>query len=1483
MKRLRLVIRLVVGILLGLVLSAGLAMQFPAVQQRLGNGIANVLKDKLKTEVSLGRIEAAINGRVVVHNLYVEDQQGDTLLTANRVGAKLSLWALFKGQVRIGNAQLFGLNARLSQAQPDTATNFQFLLDAFASQDTTPSALDLRIGQLLIRRARVRFDRQWIAPTPHRFNPAHIALSQLNANIELEALHPDTIHAELRRLDFLLGEGKDKQTAAEGSTFRLNSAQALLTGNRKELMLSDAEVALPHSTLTIPTLRMERESDANGLPLHAHVDLFGTVRLTDLLYFVPTLNKAPFTLNPQLRATLDEGTLSIRKLRIDEASGLGTLSLTGAVNHLGEGKEKITAQADIHQLLVDSRALAPLLQWPLLEQLGTTEIHGPAYYNASEAGGNLSISTARGKAQVSGSRKHTGWADISLKAEDIALRELLQGTANVPIEMVSLTAHAQGDPTKDINLEADIPFLQTTTTTFHNIQLNAQRNAKEDINARITVDDDNLLVQLQALVNPKHHVLQMQGELQRLTPHALGLKLAQVGDILSGRVEADLKGAAWDNPTGYAHLDDLRIWGPDSILNVGDIHLSSQPDKSERHLRLVSSFLEAQVDGDFQFQALRDNIMGILHTYIPTIKAPTTRHANDFAHVQLRLHDARPLSRLFSLPLSIQGMTQMAIQMDASNSMLNLSMHAPAVDYSNERLRNVNLRLETTQNSLHNTLSLTRLLKESNMDISLETSNEGEQLHNHLSWDNNRHPAVKGDINMVADFYNDRHGQAAVRGRILPSDIVIGDSLWHLRPGAFAYEEGKVRVDSFHVGRMGHSIEVSGVAGKEPTDTLKAQLKRVKLEYIFSLINFDAVELAGEASGRVLGTQLMSAPKADAFLQIPHFSINNGNMGLLDIYGNWGRRPYSIYLDGILTDFENNASGLVSGYITPKKDVSYHGLDLNIHSDRLNMYFLNKFTSAILDNLQGRASGYAHLFGPFKKLNIEGDVVVDEAAFGIPFTGVRYHLQGDKVQLRPDNIIFKNATIYDPLGGPSTAGHRARLDGHLVHHNFSNLSYDIQVEGQNILGYDFPEPPAGMNFYGTVYADGKVGIKGKPGQVGIDIKAHPLRGTTFTYNMTAPDHLRESDFVTYVSHPDSLIPTLIKDEDATTGTTQPVLPPIAESTDMTINFDLDITPDARMNLLMDARAGDRIMVDGSGRMRARYYNKEGFQLFGTYLINSGSYNLTLQNVIRKDFSLAQGGRITFAGDPMLGQLDVTAVHTVTGVSLNDLSTRATFSSTSARVNCLMNVTGHARQPQIAFDLDIPNVNDDEKQMIRSLLSTEEERNMQVIYLLGIGRFYTFNYENPQQNQSSTAVNSLLSTTLSGQLNQIFQNMIGRSNWNVGANLNTGEQGWSDLDVEGAIQGSLLNNRLLINGNFGYRDNSFNQQQSNFIGDFDVQYKLTPSGNVNLKAYSETNDRYFTKSSLTTQGVGLQLKKEFSNLRELFRVRRTNKRKNKQKK
>ena len=135
--------------------------------------------------------------------------------------------------------------------------------------------------------------------------------------------------------------------------------------------------------------------------------------------------------------------------------------------------------------------------------------------------------------------------------------------------------------------------------------------------------------------------------------------------------------------------------------------------------------------------------------------------------------------------------------------------------------------------------------------------------------------------------------------------------------------------------------------------------------------------------------------------------------------------------------------------------------------------------------------------------------------------------------------------------------------------------------------------------------------------------------------------------------------------------------------------------------------------------------------------------------------------------------------------------------------------------------------------------------------------------------------SLLSGTLSGQLNTMLSQVIKSNNWNFGANISTGDEGWNNAEYEGLISGRLLNNRLLINGQFGYRDSKTTATPS-FIGDFDIRYLLFPSGNLAIKVYNQTNDRYFTRSSLNTQGIGLIMKKDFNGWRDLFNIKKKKK-------
>ena len=293
---------------------------------------------------------------------------------------------------------------------------------------------------------------------------------------------------------------------------------------------------------------------------------------------------------------------------------------------------------------------------------------------------------------------------------------------------------------------------------------------------------------------------------------------------------------------------------------------------------------------------------------------------------------------------------------------------------------------------------------------------------------------------------------------------------------------------------------------------------------------------------------------------------------------------------------------------------------------------------------------------------------------------------------------------------------------------------------------------------------------------------------------------------------------------------------------------------------------------GNARLKAQWYNKGSFQMFGNYNISSGSYRLYLQDIIFRDLALQPGSLVEFNGNPFDANIHLICHHTINCVPLSDLTSTTAFSQNNkVKVICILDITGKLGNMDFKFNMDLPNVNEETRQLVRSMINSEEEMNTQMIYLLGLGRFYPNEYARSNgHGNSGQAVNSLLSSTLSGQINQMLSNMIGRdSNWNFGSSLTTGEKGWDDLDVEGILEGRLLDERLLINGAFGYRDNAMTNRSS-FIGDFEVKWRLDQKGNLYVKAYNQTNDRYFTKATLNTQGVGLSWRHNFESIRRRMR-------------
>ena len=170
--------------------------------------------------------------------------------------------------------------------------------------------------------------------------------------------------------------------------------------------------------------------------------------------------------------------------------------------------------------------------------------------------------------------------------------------------------------------------------------------------------------------------------------------------------------------------------------------------------------------------------------------------------------------------------------------------------------------------------------------------------------------------------------------------------------------------------------------------------------------------------------------------------------------------------------------------------------------------------------------------------------------------------------------------------------------------------------------------------------------------------------------------------------------------------------------------------------------------------------------------------------------------------------------------------------------------------------------------VKSIISTEDMMSRQIIYLLALNRFYTPEYMATSGNRGE--LTSVASATVTSQISNMLSQLTDKLT--IAPSLRSDKGDFSDTEVDVALSSRLLNNRLLLNGNFGYRDKA--TSNTTFVGDFDIEYLLNRSGNLRLKAYNHYNDQnYYLKSALTTQGIGIIYRKDFDNPFSFLRRRK----------
>ena len=1463
-RRLKYIVRILVWSFITFHLGLLVLLNIPAVQDKLASWVSSELKTILQTEVSVGRIDIGLFNRIHIGNVLLEDRQGNDMLKVNRLSARYELSPLLDGKIVINSVQLIDFDVNLNKETPDAEPNFQFVIDALADKDSLKESpdIDLRINSVLINRGKLKYDVISAPETPGKFNPSHIHVDQLSASLSLKAFRNDTVNATIRRLGFV-----------EQSGLQLKKLGLRVLADNRSLTLNDFTIELPTTKLAMDSLTVRYDSLQNLPKMTDDVvyagKLSGNIILKDLTPITPVLEKFDKLLNLDIRFEGKGKDIHLPTLALSDEKYLNISGEASVINW--DNAEKMYFQARLKDLSVTQPGIHYLMNNitgkvpPILQRLEYIQYKGSAdgLLNNMKVDGSLRTAAGSLKADVqiyadeNQTRSFTG----SVISQDLNLGKILDdkrfGKANFNIELEGFN-YANQFPESIV--KGTIASIVYSDYQYENITLDGIYK-DGGFDGHLALDDENGAIQIDGHFNTAHKVsdFNLRASVKNLRPNKLNWSDKYVDADISLNLMADFTGSSIDDINGSIRLDSLVMNAPDNQgYALDNLLITAGNVEGEKEIQILAPFITAIVRGDYTYQTIPNSALHILQRYVPSLVSlkNTQKKPNNNFKFDVQLRDAELFRKMLYIPLEVQIPASLRGYVNDRDGLLRLEGSFPHLVYNGTHYESASLLCENPADDFNCSLRGSMLMGSGAMlNFSMDAQAAQDRLKTTLNWGNNTDVTYGGQIAALTRFHKTAGKKPILQTDIdiLPTTVVLNDTLWNIRSSHVAIDSGRVYVDNFLFERPGQHLRIDGKITKNPQDSCLVDLKNIDVQYVLDIVRFDDVLFGGLATGKVILKNILNEPDMRTRLQVHNFTVNKGLMGVADIQGHWDNELPGIRLIADIEEKELSKT-IVTGFISPK----LKGLDLNIQADSTNLALLVPYLEGIFSEFDARANGNVRLHGGFKTLDFEGGVRVNMDA-KVDVLNTYFRLRNDSVYLRAGEFAVENARIFDREGNTGS------VTGALRHNHLKNLTYHFDFHGNNLLMYNTNDP-GDLLFYGKVYGTGNVTLAGGNNAMNIDVNVATGRNTTFTYVTGVTAEATNTQFITFVDKTPKRLQDSIQTEfyhytDALKAKTDDG-PPM----DLRINMLIDANPEATMRIIMDPVSGDYISARGNGNFRVSFYNKGDFHMFGNYIVDSGMYKLSMQEVIRKDFSLKSGSSVTFNGDPYLANLDVQAVYTVNSVSLSDLSTDASLSQSTVKVNCLLNLTGSLASPTLKFDLELPTISEEDRELVRSATSTEEQMNTQIIYLLGIGKFYTYDY-NQNTSQSSNATSSLAFSTFSGQLNNMLSQVMENKNWNIGANFSTGQEGWTDVEAEAILSGRLLNNRLLINGNFGYRENVMTN--TNFVGDFEAIWLLTPKGDFRLRGYNQTNDRYFTKSTLTTQGIGLIYKKDFDKWHDLF--------------
>ncbi|WP_353477433.1 translocation/assembly module TamB domain-containing protein [Arenibacter sp. M-2] len=638
-------------------------------------------------------------------------------------------------------------------------------------------------------------------------------------------------------------------------------------------------------------------------------------------------------------------------------------------------------------------------------------------------------------------------------------------------------------------------------------------------------------------------------------------------------------------------------------------------------------------------------------------------------------------------------------------------------------------------------------------------------------------------------------------------------------------------------------IRLRGQLADSTYKDIELQFKIVTLGKITPSI--DSLKLHGEVNGTLNVLQKDNVYLPSSNLNIKDFGINNITLGDLAI-GIVGNRD--------LTDFVVNTSlkdkGFeklsVVGNISNREEIPQANLIVDFN--KFNLEPFSPLGEGIITNIRGLLQGSAILKGPINNPNWSGVLSLNEAGIAIPYLNVDYSFAPySRVKLMDQTFNFQKIKLTDVAMNT-----KATLDGTITHKLFKDWSLDLDVDTNNdrflILNTPFKEE---VLYYGAGYLNGTGRIFGPTNALTINVDGETARGTSLKIPISDVVSVGDFSFINFVGK---------KVEDTDKG--QRVL---KEVEGLELAFNLDVTPDAEVEIVVDTKTGSSLKGTGAGILFIEINTNGKFNMYGDFVVVTGQFRYKFGGIVDKTFKVKPGGNITWEREPLAAQLNMEAVYSLNANPAPLLDNPGYTRRIPTDV--VVRLTGELESPVIDWRIEFPGTNSIVKSELEYRLQDPTIAEKNALFLLAQGSFV-----NEQTGINQQAVTGNLLQSASGILNSLLAGDNDKLNFGLSY-----EQGILDRSTDiqtenrlGVTLSTQISDRVLLNGRVGVPVGGVSETV--VAGDVEVQILLNEEGTLSAKIFNRENEiqQFLADRQGYTQGVGLSYQVDFDSFKALLR-------------